>query len=127
MELRENEISYIVRGIVYDIYNNVGPGLLESVYEEIVFYELVKQGLAVERQVEIPIIWDKIKMEKAFRADIIIEEKVILELKSVSELSKVHFKQLSTYMRLTNCRLGLLINFNEIDVQKGIKRIVKDL
>ena len=125
--MTENEISYIVRGIVFDIYNNMGTGLYESVYEEILYFELKKAGLKVERQVEVPVIWKGIKMEKGFRADLIIENKVIIEIKSVETLLKIHFKQLSNYVKLTNLKLGLLINFNEADITKGIKRYVNKL
>ena len=120
----ENEISYIIRGIVFDIYKKIGPGLYESVYEEILFYEIKKAGLKVKRQVEIPIIWDKIVLQKAFRADLIVEDKVLIEIKSVENIIKVHFKQISTYLKLTNLKLGLLINFNEGDINKGIKRYI---
>ncbi len=122
--MTENEISYKIRGIVFDIYNKIGPGLFESVYEEILFYELRKIGLEVKRQVEIPLKWDGIKLQKAFRADLIIEQKVIIEIKSVEQLSKVHFKQIASYLKLTNLKLGLLINFNEADITKGIKRYI---
>lgn len=122
--MTENEISYEIRGVVFDIYNSIGPGLFESVYEEILFYELKKKGLKVKRQVEIPIYWDDIKLEKAFRADLIVENKVLIEIKSVEYFAKVHFKQISTYLKLTKLKLGLLINFNEGDITKGIKRYI---
>lgn len=122
--MTENEISYEIRGVVFDIYNSIGPGLFESVYEEILFYELKKKGLKVKRQVEIPIYWDDIKLEKAFRADLIVENKVLIEIKSVEFFAKVHFKQISTYLKLTKLKLGLLINFNEGDITKGIKRYI---
>lgn len=125
--MTENEISYKVRGIVFDIYNTVGIGLYESVYEEILYYELIKSGLKVKRQVEIPIYWKEIKFEKAFRADLIIENKVIIEIKSVETLLKIHYKQLSNYVKLTNLKLGILINFNEKDIVNGIKRYANNL
>jgi GxxExxY protein len=120
----ENEISYKVRGLVYKIYNELGPGLLESVYEEVLCYELKKLGLSVERQKVIPVSWDTITLKQGFRADIIIENKVIIEIKSVESLSKVHYKQLATYVKLTNLKLGLLINFNESNINNGIKRYI---
>ena len=125
--MKENEISYIIRGIVFKIHKELGPGLFESVYEEVLYYELKKAGLKVERQKEIPIIWDNIKMDKGFRADLIVENKVIVEIKSVEILAKVHFKQLATYVKLTGLKLGLLINFFEDNISKGIKRYINGM
>jgi GxxExxY protein len=122
--MKENEISYIIRGKVFDIHKKLGPGLLESVYEEVLFYELRKEGLKVKRQVVIPVIWDGMKMQKGFRADLIVENKVIVELKSIEQLAPVHFKVLATYLKLTGLKLGLLINFFESDINKGIKRYI---
>ncbi|NOZ35759.1 MAG: GxxExxY protein [Chlorobi bacterium] len=122
--MNENEISYKIRGIVYDIYNNLGPGLLESVYEEILYYELQKAGLKTERQKSISVIWKDIKMDHGFRADLIVENKIIIEIKSVETLAKVHFKQIATYVKLYGCKLGLLINFSERDINEGIKRYI---
>lgn len=126
-QMKENEISYIIRGIVFKIHKELGPGLFESVYEEVLYYELKKAGLKVERQKEIPIIWDNIKMDKGFRADLIVENKVIVEIKSVEILAKVHFKQLATYVKLTGLKLGLLINFFEDNISKGIKRYINGM
>lgn len=125
--MTENEISYKIRGITFDIHNKLGPGLLESVYEEILYYELRKQGLKVERQKAIPLEWCGVKMEHAFRADLIVENRVIIEIKSVETLLKVHFKQLLTYLRLTNLKLGLLINFNQDSIKEGMHRVVNNL
>lgn len=125
--MTEDEISYKVRGVVFDIYNNLGIGLYESVYEEVMYYELTKIGLNIKRQVEIPLIWKDVKLDKGFRADLIIENKVIIEIKSVETLLNIHFKQLSNYVKLTNLKLGILINFNENDITKGIKRYVNNL
>lgn len=122
--MHENEITYIVRGIIFEIHNEIGPGLLESVYEEILYEELKEKGLNVKRQVEIPIIWKNIKLSKGFRADLIVENKVVLELKSVKSLEKVHFKQLATYVKLSGLKLGMLINFFEDDINNGIKRYI---
>lgn len=122
--MTENEISYIIRGIVFHIHKELGPGLFESVYEEIMEYELKKANLKVERQKDVPVIWDNLVMDKGFRADLIVEDKVIVEIKSVETLSKVHFKQLSTYVRLKKVKLGLLINFFEDDIKDGIKRYI---
>ncbi|NCQ11045.1 MAG: GxxExxY protein [Bacteroidetes bacterium] len=125
--MTENDISKIVVNTAYDIHVKLGPGLLESVYEEIMFYELVKQGLNVERQKVIPVIWDDLKMEIGFRADLIVENKVIIELKSVEQIAPVHPKQLLTYLKITRLKLGLLINFNEKLIKDGITRIVNNL
>lgn len=125
--MTENELSKIIVNTAYQIHYELGPGLLESVYEEIMFYELCEQGLKVERQKEIPVIWDDLKMNVGFRADLIVENKVIIELKSVEAIALVHPKQLLTYLKLTNLKLGLLINFNEPLIKKGITRIVNNL
>jgi GxxExxY protein len=125
--MTENEMAAIIVNTAYDIHVKLGPGLLESVYEEIMFYELVKQGLNVERQKAIPVIWDELKMEIGFRADLIVENKVIIELKSVEKIAPVHPKQLLTYLKITGLKLGLLINFNEKLIKDGITRIVNNL
>ena len=125
--MTENEISLITVNTAYQIHYTLGPGLLESVYEEIMFYELSKQGLIVERQKEIPIIWDELRMEIGFRADLIVENKVIVELKSVETVAPVHPKQLLTYLKVTGIKLGLLINFNEPYIKDGIPRIVNNI
>ena len=105
----------------------MGPGLLESVYEEILYFELTDQGLLVERQKAIPVLWKDTKMNIGFRADLIVENKVIIELKSVECIAAVHPKQLLTYLKVTNLKLGLLINFNEKLIKDGITRIVNNL
>jgi len=125
--MSENELSKIIVNTAFQIHTKLGPGLLESVYEEIMNYELISQGLKVERQKAIPVIWNELKMEIGFRSDLIVESKVIIELKSVETLALVHPKQLLTYLRLTNCKLGLLINFNEPLIKNGITRIVNNL
>ena len=125
--MTENELSKIIVNTVYQIHYKLGPGLLESVYEEIMYYELIKQGLRVEKQKGISVIWNELKMEIGFRADLIIESKVIIELKSVEAIAPVHPKQLLTYLKLTGLKLGLLINFNEPLIKNGITRIVNNL
>jgi GxxExxY protein len=127
MKKSENEVSYLIRGVVFDVYNRLGPGLFESVYEEILFYELQKIGLEVKRQVPLPIIWDDIKMEHGYRIDLLVENKVIVEIKSIENLAPVHFKQIATYLKLSNLKLGLLINFFVNDINKGITRYVNNL
>ncbi len=125
--MTENEIASIVVDTCYKIHVELGPGLLESVYEEILYYELVQMGLEVKKQKAVPVFWKNIKMDIGFRADLIIENKVIVELKSVETIAPVHPKQLLTYLRITGLKLGLLINFNEKLIKNGITRIVNNL
>jgi GxxExxY protein len=125
--MNENEISKIVVNTAYQIHTQLGPGLLESVYEEILHFELSKQRLKVERQKAIPVIWNELKMELGFRADLIIENKLIIEVKAVETIAPVHPKQLLTYLKLTGYKLGLLINFNEPLIKTGITRIANNL
>lgn len=125
--MTENELSKIIVDTAFKIHSNLGPGLLESVYEEIMYFELQKKGLYVERQKGIPVVWDSLKMELGFRADLIVEKKVIIELKSVDAIAPVHPKQLLTYLKLTGLKLGLLINFNEPLIKDGLIRIVNSL
>ena len=121
----ENEISYKIRGILFNVYNKLGPGLFESVYEEIIAFELKKNGIQFHRQKSLPVIWEQVKLDHGFRADLIIENKVIVELKSVEKLAPIHTMQLLTYLRVSDLKLGLLINFN--DSPLFIKRLVNHL
>ena len=125
--MTENEISKVVVDTCFKMHKRYGPGLYESVYEEIFCYELNKTGLSYKRQQGVPLIHEDIKMEIGFRADVIIEDKVIIELKSVDELADVHFKQVLTYLKLTQLKLGLLINFNTSLIKNGIHRLVNNL
>lgn len=127
MTLTENEISRIILDCSFRIHNQIGPGIFESIYEEILYYELKKEGLAVKRQFPIAVHWDNKKMEMGFKADLVVEDKVIVELKSVELLQAVHKKQLLSYLRLSDIKLGLLINFNENLLKNGIKRVVNGL
>src|SRR5690606_5998529 len=120
----ENEISKIIVDCCYQIHTKLGPGLLESVYETILCFELIQNGLKVERQKPIPVLWDNLKMDIGFRCDMVVEDIVIVEIKSVEKIAAVHPKQLLTYLRITNKKLGLLINFNEPLIKNGIVRIV---
>jgi GxxExxY protein len=123
--MSENELAKIIVSISYDIHTRLGPGLFESVYETIMEYELInKYHLHVRRQSPIPVTWNNIKMELGFRGDLLIENKVIVELKSIEILAPVHFKQVLTYLKLTGVKLGLVINFNEELIKNGIKRII---
>jgi GxxExxY protein len=125
--LSENELSKIIVDIAYLIHTELGPGLLESVYEEIMCYELVKRGFFIERQKPIHVIWDGLDMGLGFRADIIVERKVVVELKSKEMFHPKDFKQTNNYLKLTYLKLGMLINFNEALIKNGIKRFVNGL
>src|SRR5258707_1185109 len=109
--MTENEISKLVVDLCFKIHKQYGPGLFESVYEEIFCYEWSKTGILFRRQYPVPLVHEQIQLELGFRADVIIENKVILELKSIEALAPVHYKQVQTYLKLTGCKLGLLINF----------------
>ena len=123
--MTENAISYQIRGAIYEVYKALGPGLLESVYEEALTYELQKRGLKVERQREVPIHYDGQLLGTSLRLDMLVEDKVIIELKSVKELQDVFFKQTLTYLRLTNLHLGILVNFNVDDIlDNAIHRVL---
>ncbi|WP_373400477.1 GxxExxY protein [Algoriphagus halophilus] len=123
----ENEISYIIRGAIFKVYNALGPGLLESAYEVALAHELIENNLNVRRQVGLPLIYDNIKMEIGYRIDLIVENKVIIEIKSVENLLDVHHKQVITYLKLSNIKLGILVNFNVDQITKGIFRKVNNL
>jgi GxxExxY protein len=123
----ENELSYLVRGAAYKVYNRLGPGLLESVYELAMAYELRNLGLSVESQVRIPVNYDGLRFDVGFRLDLLVEGLLIIEIKSLETLAEVHHKQLLTYLKLMDKRLGLLINFNTASIEKSIIRIVNHL
>ena len=122
--MTDNEITYEIRGAVYDVYKELGPGLLESVYEEALCFELEKRGLTVERQMHVPIKYKGNVLKTELRLDLLVENQVIIELKSVEEMKKVFSKQLLTYLRLMNKKVGLLVNFNTEDILSSMKRIV---
>jgi GxxExxY protein len=126
-DLHENPISKEVVDAAFKIHTKLGPGLLESVYEVILAYELRKRGLRVERQLPVPIIWDNLQFDEGYRLDLMVEDKVIVEVKSVEGVERVHKKQLLTHLRLMDKRLGLLINFNEELIRDGISRVVNGL
>ena len=125
--MTENEIAKEVVDLCFKIHTQYGPGLFESVYEEIFCYEWAKKNISFLRQHPIPLIHEEIKMDIGFRADVIIDNKIVIELKSVEALAPVHYKQVLTYLKLTNCKLGLLINFNVALIKDGIHRIVNKL
>ncbi len=124
---RENELSEIIVDAALKVHRELGPGLLESVYERVLEFELRKRGLSVERQKPIAVEYEELKIEDSFRADLVVEDKVIIELKSVERMEKVHKKQLLTYIRLADIRLGLLINFGLPLLKDGLVRMVNGL
>ena len=126
-ELHENAISKEIVDASYKIHSTLGPGLLESVYEVILAHELKKRGLRVQRQLPISIVWEEVRFEEGYRLDLMVEEKVLVEVKSVQGIEPVHKKQLLTYLRLMDKRLGNLVNFNEDLIRDGIKRVVNGL
>ena len=125
--MTENEISKQVVDAAFKIHLKLGPGLLESVYEAVLAYELRKRGLRVERQKSMPVVYEDVRLEEGYRADLVVEDTVILELKSVEAVAPVHKKQVLTYLRLSNMKLGLLINFGAELIKNGISRIVNGL
>lgn len=125
--MKENHISYDIRGAAFKVHNELGPGLLESVYEAAIAYELRELGYEVKTQVPVPMVYNKIKFEIGFRLDILVNDQIVIEIKSVEKLADVHFKQLLTYLKLTEKKLGLLINFNESSLKDSIKRVVNNL
>jgi GxxExxY protein len=125
--MTENEIGTIIVDTAIELHRNLGPGLLESVYEIVFAHELTARGLTVERQVPIPITYNEMKFDEAFRADLLVADKVIIELKSVELLNNAHRKQLQTYLRLTNLKLGYLLNFGAALMKDGIVRAVNNL
>ena len=118
-----NDITYEIRGAIYDVYKELGPGLLESVYEEALCFELEQKGLKVERQVHVPIEYKGTQLNTELRLDILVEGQVIVELKSVEEMKKEFGKQLLTYLRLMDKRVGLLVNFNTDNILSSITRV----
>ena len=118
-----NEITFEIRGAIYDVYKELGPGLLESVYEEALCFELEQRSLKVERQLQVPIIYKGNVLKTELRLDVLVEDKVIVELKSVEEMKKVFAKQLLTYLRLMDKKIGLLVNFNTDNILTAITRV----
>lgn len=125
--MKENEISRIIIGTAIEVHRQLGPGLLESSYQHCLFHELVKQGARVRKEVPLPIVYKGEKLDAGYRLDLLVEDKVIIEVKSCEELAKIHFAQMLTYLKLKDKRLGLLINFNTLLLKNGIKRVVNNL
>ncbi len=122
--MHENEIAKIVIEKAIKVHKELGPGLLEKTYEECLFYELEKSGLFVEKQKPLPLVYEEIKLEVGYRVDLMVENKFIVEIKSVEALNDIHLAQILTYLRLSGCKLGLLINFNVKLLKNGIKRVI---
>ena len=125
--LGENELSRMILDAAFKVHTRMGPGLFESVYKECLANELYKSNHLVVREKAIPLIYEEIKMDIGFRANLLIENKIIVEIRSIEALHAIHTKQLLTYIRLANCKLGLLLNFNELQLKDGIKRVVNNL
>jgi len=125
--MTENEISKIIIGKAIEVHRNLGPGLLESAYQECLFYEIEKSGLYVQKELALPIIYKEIKLNHGYRIDLLVENKVVVELKTVDSLIDVHEAQILTYLKLGNYKLGLLINFNVKLLKQGLKRYVNNL
>jgi GxxExxY protein len=125
--MNENEISKAIIGCAIEVHKLLGPGLLESAYEECLYYELRQAGLKVEKQKPLPVIYKEVRLEAGYRIDLLVENKVVVEIKSVEVLNDVHTAQVLTYLKLSGCKLGLLINFNSARLASGIKRLVNNL
>lgn len=125
--MKENDIAKIIVNAAYNVHVELGPGLLESSYEACLIYELKKTGLKIKSQVKLPLIYKGIYVECAYRIDILVEDSVIIELKSVSQLNDIHMAQTLTYLKIAKCKLALLINFNVFRIKSGIKRVINGL
>ena len=125
--MTENEISKIIFDCSLKVHKALGSGLLESSYEECLFYELKKASVKVEKQKALPLIYEEVKLDIGYRIDLIVEDKVIIELKSVESINDVHLAQVLTYLKLSDCKLGMLINFNVTLIKNGIRRVVNNL
>ncbi|WP_066375728.1 MULTISPECIES: GxxExxY protein [unclassified Anabaena] len=123
----ENDLSRMIIGCGMRVHTALGPGLLESAYEECLDYELRQQGFQVGRQVSLPLVYQQVQLDCVYRLDLIVENKVIIEVKSVESLQPIHSVQLLTYLKLTHCKLGLLLNFNVLHLKEGIKRVANNL
>jgi GxxExxY protein len=125
--MKENEISEKVIGCSIEVHRSLGPGLLESAYQECLFYELQNAGLYVEKQKPLPLIYKEVKLDAGYRLDLIVEHKVIVEIKSIEVLNDIHTAQVLTYLKVSGCKVGLLINFNVLRLVDGLKRLVNKL
>lgn len=125
--MTENDISKVIIGLAIEVHKALGPGLLESTYKECLFYKINKSGLFVEKEKSMPVVFEEVKLDCGYRVDLLVENKLIVELKSVESLSVIHLAQTLTYLKLGNYKLGLLINFNEVLLKNGIRRVANNL
>lgn len=125
--MHENDISYVIRGCIFTVYNKLGPGLLESAYTAALKYEITKAGLHCDSEVPLPLIYETIKLDTGYRLDLLINQRVIVEVKSVEEFHEVHHKQLLTYLKLSGLKLAMMVNFNCADISSSIIRKVSNL
>ena len=126
-DVYENKIAEAIKNAALHVHKNLGPGLLESAYEECLAYTLIKEGWNIKRQYPMPLIFEEVKMEIGYRVDLIVEDKVIIEVKAVEMLNDVHLAQVLTYLKLSGCKLGILINFHSAKVMNGFRRVVNKL
>lgn len=122
--MNENEITEKIIGCAIKVHRNLGPGLLESAYQECLFYELKKEGLKVEKEKPLPLIYEEVKLDCGYRMDLFVEDKIIVEIKSIEALNDIHLAQVLTYLKINNSKIGLLINFNVLQLVKGLKRVI---
>lgn len=122
--MTENELAYNIIGLSIEVHNSLGPGLLESAYQECLYYKINKEGLEVQKEKPIPLIYEEVKLDCGYRIDLLVENKLVIEIKSVETLNDIHLAQTLTYLKLGNYKLGLLINFNTLLLKSGIKRII---
>ncbi len=123
----ENELSRKIIGCALKVHSILGPGLLESAYEECLFFELQRSGLSVQKQKALPLIYEDVKLEIGYRVDLLVENKVVIEVKSLDNINEIHIAQVITYLKLSDCKLGLLMNFNVMSLRDGIKRVANNL
>ena len=124
--MSNSNLTHQILSAAYKVHSTLGPGLLESIYQECLFFELKQRGFKVEKEKPIPVIYENIKMNVGYRMDLLVNEKVVVEIKSVKALIDIHTAQLITYLRVSNCKVGLLLNFNVPSLKKGIKRVVNN-
>jgi GxxExxY protein len=127
IDMYENEISEKIIGCAIEVHKILGPGLLESAYEECLFFELKKAGLRVEKQKSLPLVYKDIKLDAGYRIDLLVENKVVIELKAIEAINDIHLAQVLTYLKISGCKLGLILNFNVLKLTDGIKRLVNKL
>ena len=119
-----NDLTYKIIGAAYKVHSALGPGLLESAYKECLYYVLAKEGIFVEKEKGLPLLFEEVKLEIGYRIDLLVEHKIVIEIKAVEAFTDVHMAQVLTYLKLSGCTIGLLLNFNVVDMKKGIKRII---